>query len=116
MYLSWGPGPRGPVSRRRVGLGGVELRQAASGERHSLLLLSNGQVHSCGDNGRGQLGQRGAPRSAQLSECGTGLRARAPAGAVLGPGDAAPEALSSGARLRQFRFPGAQFVSVSSAS
>uniref|UniRef100_A0A8C0SP28 HECT domain-containing protein n=1 Tax=Canis lupus familiaris TaxID=9615 RepID=A0A8C0SP28_CANLF len=58
MYLSWGPGPRGPVSRRRVGLGGVELRQAASGERHSLLLLSNGQVHSCGDNGRGQLGQR----------------------------------------------------------
>ncbi|XP_077738953.1 putative E3 ubiquitin-protein ligase HERC6 isoform X2 [Canis aureus] len=66
MYLSWGPGPRGPVSRRRVGLGGVELRQAASGERHSLLLLSNGQVHSCGDNGRGQLGQRGAPRSAQL--------------------------------------------------
>ncbi|CAK7316972.1 Probable E3 ubiquitin-protein ligase HERC6 [Vulpes lagopus] len=66
MYLSWGPSPRGPVSRRRVGQEGVELRQAASGERHSLLLLSNGHVLSCGDNSRGQLGHRGAPRSTQL--------------------------------------------------
>ncbi|XP_058402336.1 probable E3 ubiquitin-protein ligase HERC6 [Diceros bicornis minor] len=62
MYLCWGAGRGGPLRRGPAGAGGAELRQAACGGRHSLLLLSDGTVHSCGDNSRGQLGRRGAPR------------------------------------------------------
>uniref|UniRef100_A0A8D1RVL6 HECT and RLD domain containing E3 ubiquitin protein ligase family member 6 n=1 Tax=Sus scrofa TaxID=9823 RepID=A0A8D1RVL6_PIG len=62
MYFCWSgdrprsqnPGPAGP--------GGDALLQAASGERHSLLLLSNGAVQSCGDNSHGQLGRKGVQR------------------------------------------------------
>lgn len=60
MYFCGGPGP-GRLQRRAPS-GSAELRQAASGERHSLLLLSDGTVHARGDNSRGQLGRRGAPR------------------------------------------------------
>ncbi|XP_027453202.1 probable E3 ubiquitin-protein ligase HERC6 isoform X1 [Zalophus californianus] len=65
MYLYWGTSPRRPLHRRRTGRDGVELRQAASGERHSLLLMSNGEVHSCGDNSQGQLGRRGVQSEEQ---------------------------------------------------
>ncbi|KAM5338406.1 putative E3 ubiquitin-protein ligase HERC6 isoform 2-T2 [Glossophaga mutica] len=60
MYFCWGAGPR--RLQRRAPPRGSDLRQAACGERHSLLLLSDGTVHSCGDNSRGQLGRRGVPR------------------------------------------------------
>ncbi|XP_023409029.1 probable E3 ubiquitin-protein ligase HERC6 isoform X5 [Loxodonta africana] len=59
MYFCWDAGSRGRQSREAAG--GAELRQAASGERHSLLLLSDGTVHACGDNSCGQLGRRGVP-------------------------------------------------------
>nr|XP_021558148.1 probable E3 ubiquitin-protein ligase HERC6 isoform X2 [Neomonachus schauinslandi] len=65
MYLYWGTNPRRPLRRRRTGRDGAELQQAASGERHSLLLLSNGEVHSCGDNSHGQLGRRGVQSEEQ---------------------------------------------------
>ncbi|XP_045854008.1 probable E3 ubiquitin-protein ligase HERC6 isoform X1 [Meles meles] len=65
MYLCWGTNRPGPVRQRPAGRGGAELRQAASGERHSLLLLSNGEVHSCGDNSHGQLGRRAVQRQVQ---------------------------------------------------
>ncbi|XP_058577919.1 probable E3 ubiquitin-protein ligase HERC6 isoform X2 [Neofelis nebulosa] len=65
MYLCWGASSKGPLRRRPAARGGPELRQAASGERHSLLLLSDGAVHSCGDNSRGQLGRRGLQREEQ---------------------------------------------------
>ncbi|KAH0510222.1 E3 ISG15--protein ligase Herc6 [Microtus ochrogaster] len=56
MYFCWTadcPEPR----LLKAGDGG-ELLQAASGERHSLLLFSNHRVYSCGDNSFGQLGQK----------------------------------------------------------
>ncbi|XP_030879668.1 probable E3 ubiquitin-protein ligase HERC6 isoform X3 [Leptonychotes weddellii] len=65
MYLCWVTNSRRPLRRRRTGRDGVELQQAASGERHSLLLLSNGEVHSCGDNSHGQLGRRGVQSEEQ---------------------------------------------------
>ncbi|XP_047573908.1 probable E3 ubiquitin-protein ligase HERC6 isoform X2 [Lutra lutra] len=65
MYLCWDTNRPGPLRRRLAGRGGAELRQAASGERHSLLLLSNGKVHSWGDNSHGQLGRRAAQRQEQ---------------------------------------------------
>ncbi|XP_032188747.1 probable E3 ubiquitin-protein ligase HERC6 isoform X3 [Mustela erminea] len=65
MYLCWNTNRPGPLRRRPAGRGGAELRQAASGERHSLLLLSNGEVHSYGDNSHGQLGRRDVQRQEQ---------------------------------------------------
>ncbi|XP_045647665.1 probable E3 ubiquitin-protein ligase HERC6 [Ursus americanus] len=62
MYLCWGTSPRGPLRRRQAGRADAELLRAASGERHSLLLLSNGELHSCGDNSQGQLGRKGVQR------------------------------------------------------
>ncbi|XP_069341458.1 probable E3 ubiquitin-protein ligase HERC6 isoform X1 [Eulemur rufifrons] len=63
MYLCRGAGSRGLQRRRAAGPGDAGLQQAASGERHSLLLLTNGTVYSCGDNSRGQLGRRDVPRA-----------------------------------------------------
>nr|XP_023493507.1 probable E3 ubiquitin-protein ligase HERC6 isoform X2 [Equus caballus] len=62
MYCCWDAGSGGLLRRGPAGAGGPELRQAACGGRHALLLLSDGTVHSYGDNSRGQLGRRGAPR------------------------------------------------------
>lgn len=60
MYFTWAPGRQQP---RRLEAGtGLKLLKAASGERHSLLLFSNHRVYSCGDNSRGQLGQK-SPQS-----------------------------------------------------
>uniref|UniRef100_G1TAC7 HECT and RLD domain containing E3 ubiquitin protein ligase family member 6 n=1 Tax=Oryctolagus cuniculus TaxID=9986 RepID=G1TAC7_RABIT len=56
MYWCWGADAGKPRHQRVAG--GAELRQAASGERHSLLLLTDGTIQSCGDNGRGQLGRK----------------------------------------------------------
>lgn len=84
MYLCWDTNRPGPLRRRPAGRGGAELRQAASGERHSLLLLSNGEVHSYGDNSHGQLGQRAVQRQEQPSECGTKVRGGGPGSGVLG--------------------------------
>ncbi|XP_035304437.1 probable E3 ubiquitin-protein ligase HERC6 isoform X7 [Cricetulus griseus] len=56
MYFHWAADSRQP--RRLNGRDGLELLQAASGERHSLLLFSNHRVYSCGDNSLGQLGQK----------------------------------------------------------
>ncbi|XP_012502624.1 PREDICTED: probable E3 ubiquitin-protein ligase HERC6 isoform X2 [Propithecus coquereli] len=67
MYFCWDAGSRGLQRRRAAGAGDAELLQTASGERHSLLLLTNRTVRSCGDNSRGQLGRRGVPR-AELPE------------------------------------------------
>ncbi|XP_019488804.1 PREDICTED: probable E3 ubiquitin-protein ligase HERC6 [Hipposideros armiger] len=62
MYFCWRARPGGQLRRELTTASRTELRQAASGERHSLLLLSDGTVHSCGDNSQGQLGRRGVPR------------------------------------------------------
>uniref|UniRef100_A0A8D2JGP5 RCC1-like domain-containing protein n=1 Tax=Sciurus vulgaris TaxID=55149 RepID=A0A8D2JGP5_SCIVU len=59
MYFCWGAGSQAP--ERRLAGCGAQLLQAASGERHSLLLLTDHTVYSCGDNSRGQLGRRGVP-------------------------------------------------------
>ncbi|XP_055468698.1 probable E3 ubiquitin-protein ligase HERC6 isoform X4 [Psammomys obesus] len=56
MYFCWAAGSPQPC-RLEAGTG-VKLLQAASGERHSLLLFSNHRVHSFGDNRWGQLGQK----------------------------------------------------------
>ncbi|XP_075399662.1 putative E3 ubiquitin-protein ligase HERC6 [Tenrec ecaudatus] len=62
-YLCWVEGSRGPLCQQVAG--SLRLLQAASGERHSLLLLSDGAVHAWGDNSRGQLGQRGETHRSQ---------------------------------------------------
>lgn len=115
MYLCWGTSPRGPLRRRQAGRADAELLRAASGERHSLLLLSNGELHSCGDNSQGQLGRKGVQHDEHPSECGTKVR-----------GGGRPDRWAPGycetmirapcARVGQFRFPEAQFVSISSSS
>lgn len=87
MYLCWGASPEGLLRQRPAARGSPELRQAASGERHSLLLLSDGTVHSGGDNSRGQLGRRGVQRDERPSECGgKGARRGAGQGVPRGPG------------------------------
>lgn len=76
MYFCWGNG--GQLRRVPTSAGGAEVRQAACGERHSLLLLSDGTVHSCGDNTQGQLGRRGKPREerpGKRQDTGAGHRA-----------------------------------------
>lgn len=78
MYF-WGAGPGRRLRRELTTVSGTELQQAASGERHSLLLLSNGTVHSCGDNSRGQLGQSGVTRverPGERQDTGEGCGAR----------------------------------------
>ncbi|XP_066487809.1 probable E3 ubiquitin-protein ligase HERC6 [Tiliqua scincoides] len=51
--LSCRPGPTAPLGR--------DVRLVACGERHTLLLCTDGSVASCGDNTRGQLGRRLPP-------------------------------------------------------
>ncbi|XP_062964682.1 probable E3 ubiquitin-protein ligase HERC6 isoform X2 [Cynocephalus volans] len=65
MYFCWDARSGGPQRRGTAGAGGAALLQAASGESHSLLLLTNRTVHSCGDNSWGQLGRRGVQRREQ---------------------------------------------------
>ncbi|XP_012579744.1 PREDICTED: probable E3 ubiquitin-protein ligase HERC6 isoform X3 [Condylura cristata] len=59
MYFCWRAGS-GALGHSRVG-GPIRqnLLQAASGERHYLLLHSDGSISACGDNSQGQLGQKG---------------------------------------------------------
>ncbi|XP_033071037.1 probable E3 ubiquitin-protein ligase HERC6 [Trachypithecus francoisi] len=70
MYFCWGTDSRELQRPRTERSPGAELLQAASGERHSLLLLTNHRVLSCGDNSRVQLGRRGAPRGEWPGERG----------------------------------------------
>ena len=112
MYFCWSgdrprsqnPGPAGP--------GGDALLQAASGERHSLLLLSNGAVQSCGDNSHGQLGRKGVQRGERPGErrdagAGRGVRQVAGLGDLGPPGHRSREngAPRSQSATHQFRFP-----------
>ncbi|XP_057584376.1 probable E3 ubiquitin-protein ligase HERC6 [Hippopotamus amphibius kiboko] len=68
MYFCWVTGRQEPLRKGPEGAGGNALLQAASGEHHSLLLLSDGTVLSCGDNSRGQLGRKRAPRKERPKE------------------------------------------------
>ncbi|XP_051823686.1 probable E3 ubiquitin-protein ligase HERC6 [Antechinus flavipes] len=49
--------------REGASLGGQQIVQAACGERHSLLLLADGTVWSCGNNNYGQLGRNNLRKS-----------------------------------------------------
>ncbi|XP_074130227.1 putative E3 ubiquitin-protein ligase HERC6 isoform X2 [Sminthopsis crassicaudata] len=77
MYYCWGDNSfrqlginagrraKAGVVRCREGasLGGQQILQAACGERHSLLLLADGTVWSCGNNDYGQLGRKNIKKS-----------------------------------------------------
>ncbi|XP_034296362.1 probable E3 ubiquitin-protein ligase HERC6 isoform X2 [Pantherophis guttatus] len=71
MLFGWGDGSYGqlgsgeegasqPVPLRRAlpAVGGQEVVLVACGERHTLLLLADGSLASCGDNAQGQLGRK----------------------------------------------------------
>ncbi|XP_044538347.1 probable E3 ubiquitin-protein ligase HERC6 [Gracilinanus agilis] len=72
MHYCWGDNSSGQLGIRAArrgkartvrcrpgaSLGSERLLQAACGERHSLLLLSDGTVWSCGNNSCGQLGRK----------------------------------------------------------
>lgn len=72
-YFGWSA-DAGRRRARRPAAAGTGLLQAASGERHALLLLTNQVVHACGDNSGGQLGRRGAPSGKQPGEPWAGAR------------------------------------------
>lgn len=105
MYLCWDARPGRQPRRELTAASRTELRQAASGERHSLLLLSDGTVHSCGDNSHGQLGRRGVsrverPGERQDTDAGCGTRQVGALGVLgsLGPeemGNDAPRFVSA---------------------
>ncbi|KAM8967986.1 probable E3 ubiquitin-protein ligase HERC6 isoform X1 [Sarcophilus harrisii] len=77
MYYCWGDNsfrqlginagrrasPRVVRCREGASLGGQQIVQAACGERHSLLLLADGTVWSCGNNSYGQLGRKNIKKS-----------------------------------------------------
>lgn len=63
LCLCWRAGGSAPERWGPEGAVRAEPVLAASGERHSLLLLSNGSVQSCGDNSCGQLGRLGTSGS-----------------------------------------------------
>ncbi|KAM3831580.1 putative E3 ubiquitin-protein ligase HERC6 isoform 1-T1 [Vipera latastei] len=70
MLFCWGDGSYGqlglgeegasqpvPLRRDPPAVGVQEVVQVACGERHTLLLLADGSLASCGDNAQGQLGK-----------------------------------------------------------
>ncbi|KAM6441453.1 putative E3 ubiquitin-protein ligase HERC6 [Liasis olivaceus] len=74
MLFCWGSGSYGqlglgkkrasqlvPLRRAPPVVGGQEVARVACGERHTLLLLADGSLASCGDNAQGQLGSRLPP-------------------------------------------------------
>lgn len=71
MLFGWGDGSYGqlgsseeeasqpvPLGRDAPAVGGQEVVLVACGERHTLLLLADGSLASCGDNAQGQLGRK----------------------------------------------------------
>ncbi|XP_070804586.1 probable E3 ubiquitin-protein ligase HERC6 [Pituophis catenifer annectens] len=71
MLFGWGDGSYGqlgsgeegasqpvPLRRDLPAVGGQEVVLVACGERHTLLLLADGSLASCGDNAQGQLGRK----------------------------------------------------------
>lgn len=68
LCLCWRAGRSAPERWGPEGAVRAEPVLAASGERHSLLLLRNGSVLSCGHNSRGQLGRLGTSGSEQPGE------------------------------------------------
>ncbi|XP_032080220.1 probable E3 ubiquitin-protein ligase HERC6 [Thamnophis elegans] len=71
MLFGWGDGSYGqlgsgeegasqpvPLRCNPLAVGGQEVALVACGERHTLLLLADGSLASCGDNTQGQLGRK----------------------------------------------------------
>ncbi|XP_013919267.1 PREDICTED: probable E3 ubiquitin-protein ligase HERC6, partial [Thamnophis sirtalis] len=71
MLFGWGDGSYGQLGSGEEGasqpvplrcnppaVGGQEVALVACGERHTLLLLADGSLASCGDNAQGQLGRK----------------------------------------------------------